>query len=187
MNIMKINWFKSKFLPKIRKKIANLSKKVDKKSVLNCFRARMFLFSVAVFVLPFLVSLDQVSKPSFPVSDERKPLETIWVVATAYSSEVAQTDDTPCIPADGYDLCAHYDEYGEGNTIATNFLPLGAQVKIPELYGEKVFIVHDRMNKRYGQGRIDIWMPSRAEAKAFGVKRLKIEYYGGSRWRIVSN
>lgn len=177
-----------KYIKKIKIKIAKISKKIDKKAINHCLKGRLVMFSMAVLILPFWVSVDDaIKKDSFPIAQNREPLQTVWVVATAYSSEAAQTDDTPCIPADGYDLCAHYEEFGEGNTIAANFLPLGAQVKIPELYGDKVFIVHDRMNKRYGAGRIDIWMPSREEAVAFGVKRFKIEYYGGSRWRIARN
>lgn len=177
-----------KYIKKINSKIAKVSKKIDKKSLNNCLKRRLFMFSLALIALPFWVNTGIAEeKVSFPVAENREPLQTIWVVATAYSSEIAQTDDTPCIPADGYDLCAHYEEYGEGNTIAANFLSLGAQVRIPELYGEKVFVVHDRMNKRYGAGRIDIWMPTREEAVAFGVKRFKIEYFGGSRWRIASN
>ena len=107
----------------------------------------------------------------FPIAGDREPLKTINVVSTAYSSDVWQTDDTPCIPASGYNLCEHYEKYGEGDTVAANFLPLGTQVKFPEMYGEKVFIVRDRMNARYGYGRIDIWMPEYEEAKNFGVKR----------------
>ena len=113
---------------------------------------------------------ESVQKESFPVAKD-----VILVVSTAYSSEVAQTDDTPCIPADGYNLCEHYEKYGEGNTVAANFLPLGSKVKIASLYGDKVFIVHDRMNKRYGEGRMDIWMPTREEAIQFGVQHLRIE------------
>lgn len=114
----------------------------------------------------------------FPVAGEREARRTIWVQATAYSSEVAQTDSTPCIPASGYDLCEHYEIYGEGNSIAANFLRLGTQVKFPEVDQNKVFIVRDRMNPRYnGQMRIDIWMPSRAEAKQFGVRWIKMEVF----------
>ncbi len=108
---------------------------------------------------------------TFPVAGDRLPTKTIKVVSTAYSSDVWQTDSTPCIPASGYDLCAHYEKYGEGDTIAANFLPLGTKVRFPELYGDKIFIVRDRMNARYGYGRIDIWMPEYEEAKNFGVKR----------------
>lgn len=108
---------------------------------------------------------------TFPVAGDRLPVKTIKVVSTAYSSDVWQTDSTPCIPASGYDLCAHYEKYGEGDTVAANFLPLGTKVRFPELYGDKIFIVRDRMNARYGYGRIDIWMPEYLEAKNFGVKR----------------
>ena len=42
----------------------------------------------------------------------------------------------------------------------------------------KVFRVADRMNARYGFGRIDIWMPGpRVDAIKFGVKRADIEIY----------
>ncbi len=115
--------------------------------------------------------MEEFEPTSFPVAGERLPVKTIKVVSTAYSSEVWQTDDTPCIPASGYNLCDHYEKYGEGDTVAANFLPLGTKVRFPELYGDKVFIVRDRMNARYGYGRIDIWMPEYLEAKNFGVKR----------------
>jgi 3D (Asp-Asp-Asp) domain-containing protein len=115
--------------------------------------------------------MEEFEPTSFPVAGERLPVKTIKVVSTAYSSDVWQTDDTPCIPASGYNLCDHYEKYGEGDTVAANFLPLGTKVRFPELYGDKVFIVRDRMNARYGYGRIDIWMPEYLEAKNFGVKR----------------
>jgi 3D (Asp-Asp-Asp) domain-containing protein len=58
--------------------------------------------------------------------------------------------------------------------IATNFLPFGTAVKIPEIYGDKVFVVEDRMNKRYWQN-IDIWFPDRETALEFGRKQIVIE------------
>lgn len=113
----------------------------------------------------------------FPVANDKQPIKTLTVVSTAYNSLVDQTDSTPCITANGHDLCKQYEEEGFGNTIATNFLPMGTQVKFPELYGDKIFIVRDRMNARYGYGRIDIWLPEYSEAKIFGVKRLKMEIF----------
>lgn len=115
---------------------------------------------------------------SFPTILEIEPRKTVTTVFTAYSSDVAQTDDTPCIPAmHTYNLCENYEIFGEQDTIATNFLPLGTKVKIPELYGDKIFTVRDRMNSRYGYGRADIWMPSYEEAKSFGVKKIAMEIY----------
>lgn len=93
------------------------------------------------------------------------------VIATAYSSTVGQTDDTPCITANGFDLCANNIE----EIIANNGLKFGTKVRIPELYGDRVFTVADRMNARFGQNRIDIWMTSQEKAQDFGVRRVKME------------
>lgn len=120
----------------------------------------------------------QVEEGVFPEVEDRKPTRTILAVMTAYSSDVAQTDATPCIPADWkYDLCENYEKYGERNTIAANFLPMGTKVRFPDLYGDKVFVVRDRMNSRYGMGRGDIWMPTRTEAVQFGVRKVTMEIY----------
>jgi len=93
----------------------------------------------------------------------------LYTYATAYTSSVAETDSTPCITADGYNVC----EANEENVIATNFLPFGTVVKIPEVYGDREFIVHDRMNRRYSN-RIDIWMKDRGDAIQFGKQQVKI-------------
>lgn len=89
---------------------------------------------------------------------------------TAYNSLPEQTDDTPCITANGFDLCERNIE----DTIATNFLEFGTKVRIPELFGNRIFIVRDRMNQRY-QDRVDIWMLNKSDAIAFGLKHAKIE------------
>jgi 3D (Asp-Asp-Asp) domain-containing protein len=99
----------------------------------------------------------------------KTPLEEgvrrLTVDVTAYSSTPDQTDDTPFITASG----AHVAD----GIVAANFLPLHTKVKIPELYGEKVFVVEDRMNRRYTY-RMDIWMESREDALKFGLKRAEI-------------
>ena len=101
------------------------------------------------------------------------PDETASVVLTAFTSTPDQTDDTPCITADGTDVCTT-----KIPTVAANWLPFGTKVKIPSLFGDKVFEVHDRMNKRYGRGRMDIWFDtSKAEAFKFGIKRATVEIY----------
>lgn len=103
---------------------------------------------------------------------EPQPIKVVHVTVTAYSSTPDQTDSTPCITADGFDVCAN----GLENVIAANFLPIGTQVKIPDYFGDQVFTVHDRMNRRYGD-RVDVWMTSRAKAIEFGRHTLKIEVY----------
>lgn len=125
----------------------------------------------------------------FPESGVREARYDMYVVATAYSSDPRQTDATPCTPAMGsFDLCKNFEKYGLEDTIAANFLPLGAQVRFPELYGDKIFTVRDRMNARYnGTRRIDFWVASvtptdqkiiqeaKQKARNFGVQKMKME------------
>ncbi|MBU0722583.1 3D domain-containing protein [Patescibacteria group bacterium] len=89
---------------------------------------------------------------------------------TAYNSEAGQTDNSPCITANGFNVC----ENGVEDTIAANFLPFGSKVKIPGLFGNRVFVVRDRMNKRFSN-RVDVWMIERPDAIKFGVKVARIE------------
>ena len=99
-----------------------------------------------------------------------KVLRTSTHVITAYNSEVAQTDDDPCTTANGFNVCTHNEE----DTIAANFLKFGTKVQIPELFGDRVFTVRDRMNKRYANN-VDVWMKAKKDAKQFGVKVAKIQ------------
>ncbi len=100
----------------------------------------------------------------------RQPDRVIKAVITAYTSTPDQTDDDPFIAATGKRV--------HDGMIAANGMPFGTVIKIPALYGEKEFVVEDRMNARYGFGRMDVWLDtSKAEARKFGVKRLQVEIY----------
>ena len=100
-------------------------------------------------------------------NEARKAIKTLKVVVTAYSSSPEETDDTPFITASGKRVAE--------DIIANNGLPFGTNVRIRELFGNKVFVVGDRMNKRMGNHRIDVWMPSKALALNFGVKNTELE------------
>jgi|GEM_PF-2339715 len=90
-----------------------------------------------------------------------------YVDMTAYNSEVGQTDSTPFITANGTRV--------RDGIVAANFLKFNTRIRIPELYGDKIFVVTDRMNKRY-TSRVDIWMQKKSAARKFGVKhKIKIE------------
>src|SRR3989338_3685386 len=101
-----------------------------------------------------------------PPVREQVILRRVWVPITAYSSTVDQTDSTPFITASGTRT--------RDGIIAANFLPIGTKVKIPSMFGEKVFTVEDRMNARYWM-RLDIWMPTREDALNFGLRTLPVE------------
>ena len=111
------------------------------------------------------------SKESLRPADRETPDKVIkTAVITAYTSTPGQTDDTPFIAASGKRV--------HDGMIAANGLPFGTRVKIPSVYGEKIFVVEDRMNSRYGYGRFDVWLDmSRAEARKFGVKRVEVEIF----------
>ncbi|MFA5155711.1 MAG: hypothetical protein WC453_04785 [Patescibacteria group bacterium] len=111
----------------------------------------------------------QNSQYRLPTADDRVIDSGIHVI-TAYNSEAAQTDDSPCITANGFNVCAH----GAEDTIAANFLKFGTKVKIPELFGNRIFIVRDRMNVKHPT-RVDIWMKNKHDALQFGVKVAQIQ------------
>lgn len=105
---------------------------------------------------------------SFPDSPLRQPRRLQKVVVTFYSSTIDQTDDTPFITANGTRV-----RYG---IAAANFLPFGTRIKLPDIFGGEVFVVHDRMNQRFGN-RVDIWLETRQEAIERGVYYTTIEVY----------
>jgi 3D (Asp-Asp-Asp) domain-containing protein len=109
-------------------------------------------------------SLLAISSPSNP---EPEVSQKINVVVTAYSSSPWETWGDPFITAAGTGV-------REG-IVANNLLPFGTKVRLPEIYGEKVFVVEDRMNSRIGYYHVDIWLPSYREALNFGAKRTYIE------------
>lgn len=118
-----------------------------------------------------LTLVESVDGKLFHFSDVKvKPHKVVNMVLTAYSSTPGQTDDDPFTAASGKRV---YD-----GMVAVNGLPFGTKIKIPALYGEKVFTVDDRMNSRYGSTRMDIWMSAPIkEVRAFGVKRAVVEIY----------
>lgn len=109
----------------------------------------------------------------YPVQTPAKGLGSIiidkkfkLITITAYSSTPEQTDSSPFITASGYPV--------EDGIIASNFLEFNTKIKIPDLYGDKVFVVKDRMAKK-NSDKIDIWFSSTEAALKFGVKKARIE------------
>jgi len=61
--------------------------------------------------------------------------------------------------------------------VANNGLPFGTEIRIPELFGEKVFSVQDRMHWRKGGYHFDIWFPTYEQSQEF---RRQIRLRGSS-------
>jgi 3D (Asp-Asp-Asp) domain-containing protein len=101
----------------------------------------------------------EAARPVEPQHEERV------MYITAYSSTPEETDDTPFITASG--------KYVRDGIVATNELPMGTKIRIPAIYGDKVFVVEDRMHKRM-KNKVDIWMPTKEQALQFGIKKTMI-------------
>lgn len=119
-----------------------------------------------------IIKTEEVAIPVLPEkkTPKYKVVRTSTHTMTAYNSEAAQTDDSPCITANGFNVCEH----GVEDTIAANFLKMGTKVRIPDLFGDRVFVVRDRMNARHAN-RVDVWFKERSAAMKFGIKVAKIE------------
>lgn len=101
---------------------------------------------------------------AFTVRQSVNPGSTIRVLATAYSSTASQTDTNPFRTASGHETTT--------GVLATNFLPLGTEVRI----NHRSYFVLDRMHSRYnGKYIVDIWMPSQEAALIFGARLVTMD------------
>lgn len=128
---------------------------------------------VVVSVRPHVALAADISTPEFGFATSAATTSllyiknTLYITATAYSSTPDQTDSTPFTTSNGKPV---YD-----GLIAANWLPYNTKIRIPDLFGEKIFTVNDRMNARYRTGRLDVWMASRNDARKFGARGVRIQ------------
>ena len=115
---------------------------------------------------PILSSLLANSNQPYKVKSE-----TIRVVTAYNVGDPRQTDDTPCISANGENIC---DALANGEMrCAANFVPLGSRLHVDKI---GVCLVTDRMNRRY-RNRVDIAMRKDEYHKAlrFGRQKLHVK------------
>lgn len=104
--------------------------------------------------------------PEIPDRPQPAAKRTVHLSVTAYSSTPDQTSGDPFITASGTRV--------HSGTLAANFLPIGTRVRFPDHYGNKIFVVEDRMASRYWQ-HADIWMETRQAAKEWGNRYVRME------------
>ena len=121
-----------------------------------------------ILILISLIILLRVVEVFYKYKEVTKVQEKIThqVHVTAYTSRPEETDDTPYLTASG--------SFVRDGVVASNFLPLGTLIKIPEYFGDKVFKVEDRMSRRFND-RIDVWFSDLDKAIEFGKKLATIE------------
>jgi len=119
---------------------------------------------------PLVINADTEKQIAVPNSEtlvvegsNYQVVKTIKMTVTAYSSTKDQTDDSPFITAS--------QKHVADGIIAINGLPFGTKVRIPKLFGNKLFTVEDRTNTKYGKlKRADIWFSTRQSALKFGAQ-----------------
>jgi len=108
-------------------------------------------------------SIFDISGPNNP---EKEPIRILAIV-TAYSSTPWETDEDPHITASGKSV--------RDGIVANNLLPFGTKIKIPEIFGDKIFVVEDRMSWEKSNYQFDVWFDDYFEALKFGAKKTYVE------------
>lgn len=118
---------------------------------------------------PQNVLLSAQGNSLLPASNLPQPLvvQNMEVLVTAYSSSPEETDNTPFLTAAGTPT--------RSGVIASNLLPFGTKLRLPEVFGDKIFVVEDRMNRSKHRYQMDVWFASKEEALNFGVQTTRAE------------
>jgi hypothetical protein len=126
-----------------------------------------------------VIITEEVKKPSYtpeetastvtPQSDEGVISPSTIVEMSAYTSRVEETDSSPCISADGSNIC----EY-DGCVVASNDYAFGTVIDVE---GFGLCEVRDRMNSRYtSTGNMDIYFGMDLDgALKFGRQKVEIK------------
>ena len=135
--------------------------------------AKSLFILLIVFMVFGIAAADPVVSPLLAEKNQHYEVksETIRVVTAYNVGDPSQTDDTPCISANGENICRALAE-GEMRC-AANFVPLGSRLHVDKV---GVCLVTDRMNKRY-RNRVDIAMQKDEHRKAlrFGRQKLQVK------------
>ncbi len=108
-----------------------------------------------------------------PQKEEKEVvLEKRWVELTAYAPLDPGAIEGMCFSGNPR-VTASGTTTREG-IVATNMFEFGTRIRIPSIYGERVFTVEDRMSPRY-TNTVDIFVPTRSEAVSFGTQRAYVE------------
>jgi len=180
--------------PRIQK--INIKRRRKKKPEIEFKSIRKFLISIIILLAILLVfELTQtflqftdfkketiIQRPVYMVEGQpididaylreyfvnKAPKKTMYVTVTAYSSTKDQTDGDPYLTALGTPV--------RDGIVAANFLPIGTVIRFLDKFGDRLFVVEDRMDERFGL-QVDIWMSNQEEAKNFGIQYLEIEIF----------
>ena len=132
-----------------------------------------FLILLTILLCYTTVQADPIELASLIPQDQDYVVrsETIRIVTAYNAGDPRQTDDTPCIAANGENICK---ALAKGKKrCAANFVPLGSHLHVDKV---GVCLVTDRTNKRY-RNRVDIAMQKDEyhKARQFGRQKLTVK------------
>ena len=130
-------------------------------------RRRNLLFITLILLAGPRASSGEVKTPvREPVREISECGEIFFrVKITAYTSSADECGNDLGITSSG--------ELARDGIVACNFLPRGTRIKIPALFGNKEFVVKDRM-KRRKWNFVDVWVETKKTAFQIGKRASKI-------------
>jgi len=125
---------------------------------------------------PEVHAAPRATQSEIPISLYEVKAQTIREISAYNAGDVNQTDSSPCISANGENICNALD--AGFKRCAANFVPFGTELLIENADKSWRFqcMVVDRMNRRY-PNRVDIAMTLSEKDRAirFGVQRLSVK------------
>ncbi len=160
-----------------------MKKAKQRKNLIILFLLVAFVsFLITIFFFINQSAISQVKemrqKTATPITVIAVRSRTIRLVSAYNVGDRNQTDSTPCISANGENICLAV-KLGY-NRCASNFVPFGTDLLIQAPTGWHIECkVVDRLNKKYSD-RVDIAMPlsELQRARNFGVQRLVVSVLG---------
>ena len=144
---------------------------------------KILFISLMILAAYSIAAADQIKSPLLIYKNQGYMVksETIRIVTAYNAGDPKQTDNTPCISANGENLCKALAK-GE-KRCAANFVPLGSSLYVDK-FG--VCVVTDRTNKRY-RNRVDIAMQKDEYRKArrFGRQKLHVKILANNQAPIM--
>jgi 3D (Asp-Asp-Asp) domain-containing protein len=134
---------------------------------------KMLLISLLILAVNSIGHADQIKSRLLTHQDKQYIVksETVRIVTAYNAGDPRQTDNTPCISANGENICK---ALAKGKKrCAANFVPLGSPLHVDKI---GVCLVTDRTNKRY-RNRVDIAMHKNEyhKARRFGRQKLHVK------------
>jgi 3D (Asp-Asp-Asp) domain-containing protein len=134
---------------------------------------KIFIISLLIVAVNGIANADQIKSQLLTHQDRQYIVksETVRIVTAYNVGDPRQTDNSPCISANGENICK---ALAKGKKrCAANFVPLGSRLHVDKI---GVCLVTDRTNKRY-RNRVDIAMHKIEyhKARRFGRQKLHVK------------